>query len=237
MRLCLPVVFALLWMSPPAAAQDPRGTPQQDPVIVASGSAEVRRAPDRAWVEIQVMSRAKDPKEAQRQNADAMSKVMDQLKAMNLGQDAIRTTGYQLQPEFDYVDGKQVLREYVARNSVEVRVDEITRIGDVLAVAVGSGATSVGGLRFGLRDRDAAEREALTMAVKDARGRIDAAAAGAGLQVVRIHRIETHAVDDDGPRPLMRQSAVMEMSAAQPPPVEPGTIEITARVTVTAIAK
>ena len=85
MRLCLPVVLALLWMPAPAAAQDPKGTPQNEPVIVATGSAEVRRAPDRAWVEIQVMSRAKDPKEAQRQNADAMSKVMDQLKAMNLG--------------------------------------------------------------------------------------------------------------------------------------------------------
>ena len=45
------------------------------------------------------------------------------------------------------------LREYVARNTVEVRVDEIARAGEVLDAAVGSGATTVSGVRFDLKDR------------------------------------------------------------------------------------
>ena len=69
--------------------------------------------------------------------------------------------GYDLQPQFDYVNGKQSLREYLARNTVEVRVDEVARAGDVLDAAVGSGATSVSGVRFDLKDRTAAERDAL----------------------------------------------------------------------------
>ena len=55
--------------------------------------------------------------------------------------------------EFDYVNGRQSLREYVARNTVEVRVDEVARAGEVLDAAVGSGATSVSGVRFDLKDR------------------------------------------------------------------------------------
>ena len=78
---------------------------------------------------------------------------------------------YDLQPEFDYVQGKQTLRGYVSRNSIEVRIDAIERVGEIVDLAVQSGATSVGSLRFDVKKRDAFAREALTMAVKDRRGR------------------------------------------------------------------
>ena len=138
--------------------------PAQPNVIVTSGEAEVKRAADRAWVSINAESRSKDPKEAQRLNTDAMTAVMAKLKGMSLGADAIRTTSFELHPEFDYTDGRQRLRSYVSRNSIEVRVDDVTRVGEVLTAAVTSGATTVGGLRFDLKDRQAAEREALQLA-------------------------------------------------------------------------
>jgi uncharacterized protein YggE len=194
-------------------------------------------APDRAWVSIVAESHAKDPKEAQRLNVAAMDAVMAKLKGMNLGTDAIRTTSYELRPEYDYTNGKQVLRGYVARNTVEVRVDEITRVGDVLGAAVSSGATSVGGLRFGLKDRDGAEREALRLAVADARARAEAAASGAGVQIAGIQRIEEQrAPAPEPPRPMMRQMAA-EAVVADAPPITPGTIEIRSIVTMTVAIK
>jgi uncharacterized protein YggE len=202
-------------------------------VIVTTGEAEVKRAPDRAWVTVVAESRAKDPKEAQRLNAAAMSAVMEKLKGMNLGEDAIRTTGYELHPEYDYANNRQTLRGYLARNSLEVRVDEIARVGDVLGAAVGSGATTVGGLRFGLKDRDAAEREALRQAVADARARAEAAASGAGVQIARIQRIEEQRMSSPEPRPMMRTMAAEGMMADAAPPITPGTIEIRAVVRLT----
>jgi uncharacterized protein YggE len=188
-------------------------------------------------VSIIAESQSKDPKEAQRLNVEAMNAVMSRLKAMNLGEDAIRTTSYELRPEYDYRDGKQTLRAYVARNTIEVRVDEITRVGDVLGAAVASGATSVGSLRFGLKDRDAAEREALRLAVADARARAEAAASGAGVQIARIQRIEEQRMmTPEPPRPMMRMAA--ESAAADAgPPISPGTIEIRSVVTLTAASK
>jgi uncharacterized protein YggE len=223
----------LLWCTAPALAQGDANLP----VIVTTGQAEVKRAPDRAWVSIIAESQSKDPKEAQRLNVEAMNAVMSRLKAMNLGEDAIRTTSYELRPEYDYRDGKQTLRAYVARNTIEVRVDEISRVGDVLGAAVASGATSVGGLRFGLKDRDAAEREALRLAVADARARAEAAASGAGVQIARIQRIEEQRMmTPEPPRPMMRMAA--ESAAADAgPPISPGTIEIRSVVTLTAAIK
>jgi uncharacterized protein len=225
--------IAVVLAAAPALAQ----TTPDLPLIVTTGQAEVKMAPDRAWVEINADSRARDPKEAQRLNVAAMEAVMAQLKGMNLGKDAIRTLVYEVHPEFDYANGKQTLRGYLARNAIEVRVDDVARVGDVLGAAVASGATSVGGLRFGLKDRDAAEREALRLAVADARARADAAASGAGVQIARIQRIEEQRTSGpEPPRPMMRMAA-NEAVASAAPPVTPGTIEIRSIVTMTVLIK
>ena len=233
MRTSTWALLGVLWCAVPAFAQ----SESNQPVIVTTGEAEVKRAPDRAWVTVVAESRAKDPKEAQRLNAAAMSAVMEKLKGMNLGEDAIRTTGYELHPEYDYANNRQTLRGYLARNSLEVRVDEIARVGDVLGAAVGSGATTVGGLRFGLKDRDGAEREALRQAVADARARAEAAASGAGVQIARIQRIEEQRMSAPEPRPMMRTMAAEGMMADAAPPITPGTIEIRAVVRLTVAIK
>ena len=231
MRALTLILVGLLGVPAMAAGQE---RPEAVPVIVTAGHGEVRRAADRAWVSIVAESRSKDPKQAQQANVAAMTAVMDRLKGMNLGAEAIRTTSYELQPEFDYANGRQTLRGYVARNAIEVRVDEIARVGDVLGAAVGSGATSVGALRFGLKDRGAAEREALRLAVEDARARADAAAAGAGVQIARVVKIEEQRMAGPEPRPMMRQMAAESGAADAAPPVTAGTIEIRATVTLTA---
>jgi uncharacterized protein YggE len=202
------------------------------PVVVTTGEGIVKQAPDRVWVSIAAESRAKSPREAQRTNADAMKAVLDKLKALGLSGDAVRTSGYDLQPEYDYANGRQTLRNYVARNMVEVRIDDIARAGDVLDAAVGSGATSVSGIRFDLKDRAAAEREALRLAVVDARARANAAASGAGVRVDRVIRIEEQRVTIPEPRPMpMMRTMTMQADAATP--ITPGELEIRATVTMT----
>jgi uncharacterized protein len=226
-----PLVALLITLASPVAAQEP--AQPQTPVVVTVGDAVVRRAPDRAFVMVSVETRAKSPREAQRLNAEAMTAVQQRLAQARLPKEALRTTGYDLQQEFDFVQGRRVPREFVARNGIEVRVDDVARTGEIVDAVVQSGATTVSGIRFDLQDRDGAEREALRLAVADARARADAAAAGAGRTIDRVLKIED---SRDGiiapPRPIMTIARAAE-SVAQTP-VEPGTIEIHARVTLTA---
>jgi uncharacterized protein YggE len=200
---------------------------------VTTGEGVVKRAPDRAWVTIAAESRARTPKEAQKLNADAMSAVLQKLKPLVQSPEAIRTTAYELHPEFDYANNRQTLRGYVARNSVEVRVDELPRVGEILEAAVSAGATNVSGVRFDLKDRAGVEREALRLAVADARGRAEAAAAGAGMKIEGIVRIEEQRAT---PPPMPRMAMAREMSqvAGGEPPVAPGEIEVRGAVTLTA---
>jgi len=231
--MVLPVMLALGLQNPSALP----ATQTEGPVVVTTGEGVVKLAPDRLWVSVAAESRAKSPKDAQRANADAMKTVLDRLKALGLPADAIRTSGYDLQPEFDYANGRQTLRGYVARNSIEVRVDDIARAGDVLDAAVGSGATNVSGVRFDLKDRTSAEREALRLAVADARRRADSAAAGAGMRVDRVLRIEEQRAMVPEPRPMMMARQSMVADSAGAPPIVAGEVEVRVGVTLTSSIK
>lgn len=233
MNRIFPVAAFCMLLAATSAAQTTPAVPE-GPVTITSGEGIVKRAPDRAWVNVSVESRAKSPREAQKLNADAMSAVLQKLKGAGLSGDALQTRGYDLQPEFDYANGKQTLRGYVARNSVELRVDDLPRLGEYIEQAVSSGATAVGGVRFDLKDRASAEREALRLAVQDARLRADAAAAGAGMRIDRIVKIEEHRISlSPPPRPMMAMRAEMAQAAAEPP-IEAGELEVRGAVTLTA---
>jgi uncharacterized protein len=223
----------MLCMAAPvaAAAQEPRAAP----VVVMSGEGLIQVPPDRAWVMVTAESRASSAREAQRRNAEAMTPVQEKLRAAGVPADAIRTVAYDLQQEWDVVNNRRVPRGYLARNTIEVRVDGLDRIGELLETAVASGATSVGGIRFDLKDRVKLEREALRLAVADARGKADAAAGGAGRTIERIIRIEEQGIPMRPPVPYatLREAA----QVADAPPISPGQIELRAQVTLTAELK
>lgn len=209
------------------------------PVVVTQGEATLKRAPDRAFVNLAVETRAQAPKDASTQNAQIMTAVQQRLRALGLAAEAIRTRAYDLSQEFDYVNGRQVPRGYTARNTIEARVDTFDRLGDVIDGAIAAGATRVDSIRFDLRDRTSVERDALKQAVADARARAEAAAAGAGLTISRIVRIEEGSRGGiEPPRPyMMTMRAAPSEAPAPATPVAAGEIEIRASVTLTAEIK
>ena len=229
------MIVMLLALTSVAAAQQPQTPPE--PVVVASGQGVVFAVPDRAWITVSAESRAPSPREAQRLNAEAMKPVQDKLRAAGIPADAIRTIAYDVQYEWDFVNNKRVGRGYVARNTIEVRVDAIDRVGEFLEIAVGAGATALGGIRFDLKEQAKLEREALRLAVLDARAKADAAAAGAGRNVDRILRVEEGGVEvPPMPVRMMRQAAQAN-AVDLAPPISAGQIEIRARATVTVTLK
>jgi len=222
---------------PPRPSVKPQPPPRpsdadalRNDAIVTTGQAMVTRAPDVAFLTVGVEIRAKNPRDAQRQNADEMAALQRRLTDAGLRRDALRTLGLDLQQEFDFTNGRRVPRDFVARNTIEVRIEEIARVGELVDLAVQGGATSTSGVRFDLRDRAAAEHEAVRLAVADARARAEAAASGAGRAIGRILKIE-EGRDDMIVTPRFE---ALRAAPAAPTPVEPGYVEIRARVTLTA---
>jgi uncharacterized protein YggE len=230
------LVALLSCLSISVQAQQPPAPPPE-PVVVVSGQGSVLAVPDRAWITIGAESRAQSAREAQRRNAEAMTPVQQKLRAAGIPADAIRTVGFDVQYEWDYVNNRRVGKGYVARNTIEVRVDDVDRVGELLEIAVGSGATTLGGIRFDLKDRKQHEREALRLAVADARAKADAAAAGAGRAIDRVVKIEEATGAVPLPRPMFREVAAQASAADSAPPISAGQMEIRSQVTLTAVLK
>src|SRR5215468_5365086 len=150
-HLTMAVLLAISAPTLLAAQQQPPLNPDL-PVIVTSGEATIRRVPDQAFVTVSVEARARAPREAQKQNAEAMTAVQQKLVEAGIQKEAIRTTGYSIQQEFDFTNGRRVPRDYFAHNGIEIRLDGVDRVGEILDLVVQAGATSVVGVRFDIKD-------------------------------------------------------------------------------------
>ena len=227
LALCLAVAFMV-----PVFAQTPA---QETPRISTQGQASFTLAPDVAWVNVAAEARAAKPGEAQRKAADAMTSVQAAVKTLGLAASAIKTLQYSLQPEMEYVNGSGRVKGYLARNSIEIRVDDIDKLGSVIDAAGASGAASVSGMRFDVKNRDAVEKQALAAAAKDALSRARSIADGLGQQLGGVLLVQDQRLYSAQPQMAMREAAgrggAVAM-AAPATPVEPGEIEIRAQMTV-----
>lgn len=226
------ITLVLIVLSLGAAAGAQTVEPTQ---IIVTGEGVIRATPDQAWVTIGAEARSKTSRDAQQRTAEAMTAVIQKITSFGIPKDAIRTTAIDLQPEFDYVSGKQISRGYVARNTVEVRVDELPRLGDVLDAVVGSGATMIQGLRFDVIQRQQLEATALQSAVRNASFKANAIALGSKSLLDRVVKIEELPSDDA--RPMMMRDLGLTRTADAQTPVSPGELEIRVQIRLTATTK
>jgi uncharacterized protein YggE len=226
------ILFALLSLAFSSSQASAQTT--EPPQVIVSGDGIVKATPNLAWITIGAESRSKTSKDAQERNAEAMNAVQQKLFASGIPKDAIKTTAIDLTLEFDYADGKQTPRGYVARNTVEVRVDDLAKLGDILDAVVTAGATTIHSLRFDVKERDQLVAVSLQAAVKNAVTKAQAIAGGAGLTIDRVIRIEE--LGGSEPVPMMKQFS-MAARADVSTPVAPGELEIRAQVRLTAAIK
>ncbi len=230
----LPLVLILASVGP-AHAQAPVAPAADQPLIIAQGDCVLMLPPDRAYVQIAAEGRAAKIPDAQRLAAAAMTTVQAAVKALGLAADTIRTTSYVVQPEYDYNAGRQTFRDYLSRNVIEVRVDDLTRLAGVIDAAGTSGAASVSSLRFDLKNRGAAELDALRRAVRDANARAAAIAEGAGKTLGAIVRLQEQRSSAASPvfQGAGGGGGARAGGAAPATPIEPGEIQVRAQVTLT----
>ncbi len=196
------------------------------------GASSVTANPDRARIDVGVVTQAPQSQAAVSQNARTFNTVLTALrKAFGAGAD-IKTLSYSLAPDYQYhaSGGQPTITGYTATNVVRVTIDDLGRIGDVIDTATQAGANRVPSIQFALRDEQSVRIQALREAAVKARAEADALASALGLKVNRILTV------DEGSPVVVPVRDVMfaraeAMSAATS--IQPGTIEVSANVTLT----
>jgi uncharacterized protein len=190
-----------------------------DRTIAVTGTGAVRSAPDRAEISFGVESEGASARAALAANAAEMRKVIDALRAAGVSE--LQTQAVTVSPR--YSESSRV-QGYVASNSVG-GVIAADRAGATIDAAVAAGANQIYGPSFTKTDADAQYRDALELAVRDARGRAETLASAAGGSLGRVLSVVEGST---APMPLAERAA-----ADSGTPIVAGTQETSATVTVT----
>jgi uncharacterized protein YggE len=202
--------------------------------IEVSGTAVVNVAPDRARATFAVETQGATAREASEANAEAMARAVSALETAGIPGLDIETFGYTLRPDYVYSTGQErrvrTIGGYTALNNVRVTVTDVTTVGRVIDLAIGSGANRVAALAFEASDTEAARREALTLAVERAREEAQAMAAALGRDLGPALEVRGGA---QVPMPVPVQMMAARVAAeAVETPIEAGDQSVRASVTI-----
>jgi uncharacterized protein len=200
--------------------------------IRVTGNAVVTANPDRARVDVGVVTQSPQSQTAVSQNASKVEAVLAALRK-SLGPGAeIKTLSYSLNPDYQYraSSGPSTISGYSATNVVRVMVDDLGKVGLVIDTAAQAGANRLPSIQFVLRDAQAARAQALKEAALKARAEAEVLAGTLGLKVNRILSVE----EGGGVVVPMREVMFARAeSASASTPIQPGTIDVNASVQLT----
>ncbi|CAM4103951.1 SIMPL domain-containing protein [Vreelandella rituensis] len=174
--------------------------------------------------------------EARQRLEQRASKLIGHMEEIGLARDAIKAGSLNIQPE--HVNGpsqndkeRETLVRTRLERPIEVALNDLQRLGDVLDALVEAGASSLDGVQFDLKDREAATDEALVKALEKARHKAQLMADTLDITLGEITQVQETQSPVFAPRMMSMRADSMESSGAQAE-YRPGTIRIDAGVNV-----
>ena len=197
--------------------------------VMVAGHGSVEAPPDSAAITTGVVSEAATARAALTANSAAMRKVIDGLKAAGIDAKDIQTQQFQISPRYrTYKDrGSQEIDGYTVRNQVEVKVRDITRLGEILDQVVTLGANQASSITFLVSDAEKRKDEARKLAIENAMHRARLLAEAAGAKLGPVLTITEEVMGPRPPRPMVARSM-----SAESVPIESGSETLSVRVEV-----
>lgn len=202
--------------------------------IQVNGIGEITAKPDVAYINISVETSSMVAADAVKQNAEKTKNVIDKIKSVIDKKDKVKTTNYSLSPVYEYnnTTKKQYLKEYRVVNEVLVETYNLDNVGKLIDSTTTLGANRISGPRFGIKNSDDLEREALVKAVEDAKRTAETVALASGTNIIKILRINP---SYNSPIPYYDggyKTRAFAAAETAPTPIESGDLTITANVSI-----
>lgn len=209
-----------------------------------SGQGKVYAKPDIAMLDFSVITEAKTSKAAQDENSKRSQKVVDYLKNQGLEDKDIKTTYYNIYPQYSqnrppiiYDAAVPVapsipqILGYQAIQGFQVKVRDFDKISGIVDGLVANGVNNVNNLGFSIEDPEKLRSEARTLAIADAKKKADELKGKIGIGLGKIinfyEDIYGYQFDRGG------GYGGVEALPAKGPSLPPGENEITVNVTLT----
>lgn len=202
---------------------------QRTMTVTGNGKVEVK--PDVATVRLSVVVQAKTAEEAQTQNSEKMTAVIEAIKVLGVAEADIQTQQISVYPVQDNNKTPAVITGYTATNSIAVEMRNLNKTGELVSAATQAGANEVLGVDFKLEDETKSYQQALASAVADAQVKAQAMADAAGVLLDGPLSMQ-----ESGnvvfPQYSMAPAAEDKATGAAETPVQTGDITVTAQVSI-----
>lgn len=194
--------------------------------ITVTGVGTVTSVPNEAEFSVGVQTNGASAREALAANSEQMDRVLAALRSAGVDKSDVKTQDVSVSPTYS---DKGRTDGYTARNTVSVKIHDLSKAGAILDAASNAGANEVYGPSLTRSDQDGQQAKALGDAVDDARKKAEALADAAGVRLGTVTAITEGF--SGGPEPYYAEGA--RLMADKAVPIEPGTQDVQASVTVT----
>jgi uncharacterized protein len=221
----------------PSTVNNNYAAPEALRTLNVSGVGVVYLTPDIAYITIGVNTQRDNASEAVDANKEQTTAVIQAIKAAGVEDKDIRTNNFSIwsNPQYDEFGQLSGQVNYVVDNTVNVTVRDIDKLGDLLDAAITAGANSIYSIQFDVEDKTAAQQEARTKAVEDAKAEATGLAETSGVALDVIQNISYYESGgayyyDMGYGKGGGGGVVSEAAAV---PIQPGQLAVTVSVNIT----
>jgi hypothetical protein len=208
------------------------GRTSSDNLIYFSGQGKVYTKPDIVFVDFSVVTQGANIDSVQEANTQKMNNVIEFLKGFGIEEKDIKTTNYNLYPQYNYENNRipQIIG-YQINQTLSVKIREIDKAGEILKKVVNTGINQVNSFRFGVEDDEVIKEEARKIAIEDAKQKAEALASEIGI---RLGKVVGFSENSNDIVPMYDSYKAYGMGGASGTPnVEAGENEIIVNVTLT----
>lgn len=215
-----------------------------------TSDAKITSIPDVAEFSFQVITEGgNDMTSLQTKNTDTTNKAIAFIKSKGVEDKDIKTEAYNVNPRYETsncgiipysVTGGQTIKScpppsivgYTITQSVNIKVRDFTKIGDIIGGVVKNGANQVGALSFTIDDPTIAQNQARTEAMIKARTKAESIAKTGGFSVGRLLGIQEGSQYPVYNDQFMMKATRVSSESAPTPIIQPGSQEVSVSVTL-----
>ena len=206
--------------------------------IMVSAQGKTTATPDLAEISFSVVSTGQNPQTLETNNTSKMNAALQFLGSQNIATSDITTTGYDLEPAYNYDNTTQrnYITGYTLTQTVAVKIHDLTSVPAVLAGLTPLGVNQIGGVSFTFNDPDTFTAVARADAMNKAEAKAAQMASEAGALLGRVVTISENSYI---PQPMLRYDMAastgmgVPQTAISTPNIQPGSQDVTDNVTIT----
>ena len=155
--------------------------------ISFSGEGKVVSVADIAMVNLSIVTESATSKSAQDNNSKKSKAVVDFLKKQKIEDNDIKTTSYNIYPQYRYLENENPkIYGYQVNQTIEVKIRNLDSVSAILDGVVSAGANQINSLSFEIDEPEKLKSEARKMAIDDAKKKARALEKELGIDLGKI---------------------------------------------------